>query len=62
MFLDFNQLKMPIDLEIKVPENDPQAAMKLKKDIIAVKIAANVSTARDVLKAKNLITNKSAFR
>lgn len=52
MFLDFNQLKMPIDLGIKVPENDPQAAMKPKKDIIAVKIAANVSTARDVLKAK----------
>ena len=23
MFLDFNQVKMPIDLAIKVPENDP---------------------------------------
>ena len=23
MFLDFNQVKMPIDLGIKVPENDP---------------------------------------
>ncbi len=23
MFLDFNQIKMPIDLGIKVPKNDP---------------------------------------